>query len=294
MEGIRLQYRAFAKLNLFLDVVGKRADGYHDIRSLMVTVGLFDTLQFERLPSEVRLRCDYPDVPKGPENLCLKAALTLRERARSSAGVAITLEKGIPVASGLGGGSSDAACTLLGLNRLWELGLSSGELAEVAEGIGSDVPFFVRGGAQMVEGRGERLTPLEELPELWFVVVVPPARISSAQAYSAVRIELTRRGQEHRIKHLGTGLDADGVAKSLRNDLESGVMEICPEVRELKGSLVALGALGSAVSGSGPAVFGIAHDQTSASAIASSIERPGLSVFVVRTVQAGALEVDPD
>ncbi|KPJ59454.1 MAG: hypothetical protein AMJ46_11080 [Latescibacteria bacterium DG_63] len=294
MEGSRLHYRAFAKLNLFLQVLGKREDGYHEIRSLMVTVGLADTLQLRRTPSEIDLHCKSADVPLGPDNLCWKAASSLREYGGCSSGVEITLTKSIPVAAGLGGGSSDAACTLVGLNRLWELGLGHEELMEVAAGIGSDVSFFVKGGAQLAEGRGEKLTPLESLPELWFVILSPPLKVSSRQAYSAVKIGLTRVEHRNRMEGLGMGLDAANVAGSLQNDLESGVMEFCPEVRELKSALLSHGALGSLMSGSGPAVFGIARDQTSASAIASEIGRPGLSAFVARTVAEASIELDRD
>lgn len=294
MEASRVQYRAFAKLNLFLQVLGKRKDGYHEIRSLMVTVGLADTLQLKRTPSGITLRCESPDVPLNSDNLCWKAASSLSEHAGCSNGVEITITKNIPVAAGLGGGSSDAACTLVGLNRLWQLNLSGEDLAGIAKDVGSDVPFFIRGGAQIAEGRGEKLTQLESLPEPWFVIVSPSVRISSRQAYSALRIGLTRVEHKTRLKALGMGLDAANVAGSLQNDLESGVMEICPEVRELKDALLSHGALGSLMSGSGPAVFGIARDQTSASAIASGIERPGLSVFVVRTVQEGSVVLDQD
>ncbi len=284
MEVSRLQYRAFAKLNLFLRILGKREDGYHDIQSLVVTVGLSDSLRFEKAASGISLKCDSPGLPSGSGNLCWKAASRLKEHARCACGVQITLEKGIPVAAGLGGGSSDAACTLVALNRLWQLGLSPGELEGIAADIGSDVPFFIRGGAQFAEGRGEKLTPLEGLPELWFVILALPLQVSAQQAYAAARIELTRPKHRARIGSPGTGLDAASLAGSLQNDLESGVMEIHPEVRELKEALVSHGALGSLMSGSGPAVFGIARDQTSASAIASKIRRPGLAAFAVRTV----------
>jgi 4-diphosphocytidyl-2-C-methyl-D-erythritol kinase len=292
MEDFCLQYRAFAKLNLFLHVLGRRKDGYHEIRSLMVTIGLADTLQFRKTPSGAVLRCDSPEVPLGKDNLCLAAARSLMEHADYSGGVEIILSKRIPIAAGLGGGSSDAACTLVALNELWQLRLSLETLETLAGGIGSDVPFFIRGGAQLAEGRGEKLTRLESAPELWFVILSPQARISSKQAYSAARIGLTGVGHEIRMKNLGMGLDAASVAGSLQNDLESGVIGIYPEVRELKDVLLAHGAMGSLMSGSGPAVFGIARDQTSASEIASGIVRPGLSAFVVRTVQQGSVMLD--
>jgi 4-diphosphocytidyl-2-C-methyl-D-erythritol kinase len=287
-----LRFRTFAKLNLFLEILGKRQDGYHDIRSLMVNVDLADTLEFRKTHSDLTLNCDSGDVPLGHDNLCLAAARVLKDHTNCREGVEITLEKAIPVAAGLGGGSSDAACTLVGVNKLWGLGLTEQELLTLAEKIGSDVPFFVRGGAQLVEGRGERLSPVDGFPEMWFVLVTPSVRIGSGWAYSMAKIGLTTAGCKSKIMIPGAGLDAASIGKTLRNDLESGVIEAYPVVRKLKAALISRGALGSLMSGSGPTVFGVARGRTSATAIASSISRAGLSVFVVSTVRTGWVELN--
>ncbi|MFH0779156.1 MAG: 4-(cytidine 5'-diphospho)-2-C-methyl-D-erythritol kinase [Candidatus Eisenbacteria bacterium] len=295
MKGEARRFSAFAKVNLSLHVLGKRPDGYHDISSLMMTVDLADRLAVRRLPSEIVLECDSPEVPPGVENLCVRAALRLKEKCRVREGAEITLEKAIPVAAGLGGGSSDAACTLVGLNALWGLGLTDQELEGIASDIGSDVPFFVRGGAQIAQGRGERLTPVGDFPELWLVIVVPPLKVSSAWAYSVApagvgKMRLTTPEHENRMIPLTVRVDAAGVSRSLWNDLEGGVIQKHPAVRELKDALVHLGALGSLMSGSGPSVFGVARDRFSAIAIASSMSRPGLSVFSVRSSSKGWVE----
>jgi len=290
MDRSFLRFMAFAKLNLFLEVLNKREDGYHNIRSLIVSVNLADTLKFKRTRSDLTLKCDSDEVPSGPENLCLAAALAVKDYSNSRYGAEITLHKSIPVAAGLGGGSSDAGCTLIAINKLWELGLAEKELFALAEEIGSDVPFFIRGGAQLAEGRGEKLTRVEGVPETWFVLVTPQLKVNSGWAYSRVKIGLTKRGYEHRIMPSGVGLDAASIVRGFRNDLESGVIETYPVVRELKDLLISQGALGSLMSGSGPTVFGVARDRTSATAIASSVSRPGLSVSVVKTVPAAWVE----
>jgi len=291
MDRSFLRFRAFAKLNLFLEILGKRQDGYHDIRSLMVNVGLADTLEFRKTRSNLVLNCDSSDVPSGSDNLCLKAARALKDHTNYPGGVEITLGKTIPVAGGLGGGSSDAACTLVGLSKLWGLALTERELLSLAERIGSDVPFFIRGGCQLAEGTGERLTPVEGFSETWFVLVTPLLRISSGWAYSVAKIGLTKAGHKSKIMAPGRGFDAAGIGEILRNDLESGVIETYPVVRELKDALMSLGAIGSLMSGSGPTVFGVARGRTSATAIASSMSRPGLSVSVVSTEQTGWVEL---
>ena len=287
-----LGFRAFAKLNLFLEILRKREDGYHDICSFMVNVDLADTLRFRKIRSDLTLNCDSDEVPSGPDNLCLTAARALRDYTNCREGVEITLVKGIPVASGLGGGSSDAACTLVGVNKLWGLGLTELELLALAERIGSDAPFFIRGGAQLAEGRGERLTPVDGFPKTWFVLVTPSLRISSRWAYSVAKMKLTKTGHKSKIMLPGAGPYAARIAKTLRNDLESGVIGAYPVVRELKDALISRGAIGSLMSGSGPTVFGVARDRTSATEIASSMGRLGLSVSVVSTVRTGWVELN--
>jgi 4-diphosphocytidyl-2-C-methyl-D-erythritol kinase len=292
MTDPEITLNAFAKLNLYLEILGKREDGYHDIRSLMVTVGLADTVRIRDARSGLSVVAGAPGVPSGPENLCWKAAEALRIRAGVRRGAEISLVKRIPVAAGLGGGSSDAASTLVGLSRLWGLGLAEAELADVAAGVGSDVPFFLRGGLQLAEGRGEKLTPLDGLPQAWFVVAAPELEVSSAWAYGAAKMQLTIARHVTRMTLLSTSLDAAGVVDILGNDLESGVEESHPAVGRLKAALLAHGATGCLMSGSGPAVFGVARDKTSATAIASAVRSAGVSAFAVGPVRGGWTETE--
>ena len=292
MADLEITLNAFAKLNLYLEILGKREDGYHDIRSLIVTVGLADTVRIRAARSGLSVAAGAPGVPSGPENLCWKAAEALRIRAGVRRGAEISLVKRIPVAAGLGGGSSDAASTLVGLSRLWGLGLTETELADVAAGVGSDVPFFLRGGLQLAEGRGEKLTPLDGLPHTWFVIAAPELEVSAAWAYAAAKMQLTSATHVTRMSLLSTHLDAAGVVGILQNDLESGVEEGHPAVGRLKASLLAHGAMGSLMSGSGPAVFGVARDKTSATAIASGVRAAGVSAFAVCPVRSGWTETE--
>jgi len=292
MADLEITLNAFAKLNLYLEVLGRREDGYHDIRSLMVTVGLADTVRIRDARSGLSVVAGAAGVPSGPENLCWKAAEALRIRAGVRRGAEISLVKRIPVAAGLGGGSSDAASTLAGLSRLWGLGLTEMELTDVAADVGSDVPFFVRGGLQLAEGRGEKLTPLEGLPKAWFVIAAPELEVSAAWAYAAAKMQLTSATHVTRMTLLSTRLDAVGVAEILRNDLESGVEKSHPAVGRLKAALLAQGAVGSLMSGSGPAVFGVARDKTSATAMASAVRSAGVSAFAVGPVRSGWAETE--
>src|SRR5438105_3037393 len=169
-----------AKVNLYLEVLAKRADGYHEIATLMVAVSLYDTLEFkEETSGEIGFRCDHPDLTTGPDNLVLRAVQLLRQRTGCPRGVHIRLAKRIPLASGLAGGSSDAAATLAGLNRLWRLGLKRGELAQLGAELGSDVAFFFATPAAWCTGRGEQVAPLRLGRPLWLVLVQPPFGLST-------------------------------------------------------------------------------------------------------------------
>src|SRR5712691_10682634 len=176
-----------AKVNLYLEVLAKRSDGYHLIETLMVAVSLYDTLEFkEDASGEIQLQCDQPDLATGPENLIVRAAQLLRERTGCKRGVQIRLAKRIPLAAGLAGGSTDAAATLAGLNQLWQLDLKIMELSALAADIGSDAAFFFATPAAWCTGRGEQVAPIALTGPLWFVLLCPPFGISTADVYLGV------------------------------------------------------------------------------------------------------------
>ncbi len=249
------ELRAPAKINWFLAVIGKRADGYHDIVSPMQAVDLFDTLSFE--PSdEIEVVSDL-DLP-ATENLVYKAAVLLRRTFSHREGARIVLKKEIPSAAGLGGGSSDAASTLLGLKRLWGLDAGSRELCELGAEIGSDVPFFLGGRLSLIEGRGERVTPLKTGPALNLLLVKPDISVSTAWAYGAMNAELTKKSID--IKLFCQSLerkDFPSLRRMVFNDLESAVVGRYGIIGGIKDLLIENGALLSSMSGSGPTVFGV-------------------------------------
>jgi 4-diphosphocytidyl-2-C-methyl-D-erythritol kinase len=245
MDGLdpwERRYPAPAKLNLFLHVVGRRADGYHLLQTAFRLIGRCDWLRFSpRRDGEVRLAKPLPGVAE-PDELSVRAACLLKKEGGSKRGVDIEIEKNIPVGGGLGGGSSDCATTLAVLNRLWKIALPGERLAELALSLGADVPFFLFGGNAFAEGVGERLAPLE-LPSAWYVVLVPPVAVSTREIFADS--ELTRNSQTIKISSFSAGFG--------RNDLEPVV---CRRHAEVAAHLEWLRRFGDArMSGSGACVF---------------------------------------
>ena len=255
--------RSFAKINLAIEMVGKRPDGYHDIRTLFQTITLADEIRLEPAPPGVlELRGDDPEVAWDGTNLISRAARLLQERAGTAAGVRISVRKNVPAGRGLGGGSSNAAATLLGLDTLWGLGLGPAELAPLAGRLGADVPFFLKGGLCLGEGVGERLTPLPDLAPLACLLVIPPYPISTASIYAGVEVSLTSRGKVSKIERFLESRDFG----LLENDLERVILRAHPELERWKSFFRDEGALLVQVSGSGSAVYGLFPDPASAEA----------------------------
>lgn len=281
---------AAAKINLTLEVLGRRTDGYHEIVTVMQTVDLSDRLVVEDA-DVLELRTTAADVPSDGTNLALRAAAALRHRAGVSRGARITLEKRIPVAAGLGGGSADAAAVLVGLNRLWGLRWSSGRLAEVAVTLGMDVPFFLHGGAALGTGRGERLEPLETCA-LALVLVNPRVAASTAEIYGGVKPDMYSDGSR------GRGMAAalrsrqpSRVATSLGNTLERVAVPRYRDVEQMESALLAAGALGAAMSGSGLTVFGVARSYDHARQIRNRIGRARWACWAVRALRGPAIRI---
>lgn len=255
---------AHAKINLSLDVMGKRENGYHEVRMIMQTLELCDDLSFEKLETGkgIVLVTDNEVLNKesdaGADNLVVKAAKKLQEKTGRNFDVKITLNKRIPIAAGMAGGSADAAATLRGLNRLYELGLSNDELREVAVKIGADVPFCVEGGLCLSEGIGEILTPLNRLPSYPTVICKPNVFVSTKDVYEAFDacIDSIHPDVDAMLAAI-KNYDAMGVAKLLDNILEPVTVKMHPVIKEIEASLEALGANKAIMSGSGPTVFGL-------------------------------------
>lgn len=251
--------RAPAKVNLGLEVRGRRGDGYHGIRTLFQAVSLADRLLLRRRPRGIRLLCrGFPDI--GRKNLAWKAASLFFRESGLSGGVEIVLDKRIPVGGGLGGGSSDAAAVLLGASRLYGVRPSAGDLARWAASLGSDVPFFLTGGAALGTGRGERIEALEgEPPPAGLVIYAPGFESSTTAVYGDLRPQRLTRENDRLTILLQCWEEGDiaALGGALFNDLEGAVLRRHPELEEARTGLLAAGALGAAVSGSGACLFGL-------------------------------------
>jgi 4-diphosphocytidyl-2-C-methyl-D-erythritol kinase len=262
--------RAYAKINLGLQIVGKREDGYHDIETVFHPVNLFDTIELEACGHEIAIESSDPNLASDESNLCWKAADTIRKDVNVTCGVKIHIDKRIPTGAGLGGGSSDAALVLRELPRLWNLKISQERLREIALSLGSDVPYFLRSGAAFATGRGELLEYLDLSPHCWIVVVYPNIHISSKWAYEHFT---PRHRQDHvDLKKLiveNVDRPSSWVGK-LRNDFEELVFRTHRAVRRTKEALYKGGADFALMSGSGSAVFGLFQNEQSARQIVRS------------------------
>jgi 4-diphosphocytidyl-2-C-methyl-D-erythritol kinase len=267
---------ASAKINLFLEVLGKRADGYHDIRSLMVPISLADELTFEIRPDgAVDTEMDVGDLPEivgvslaeSADNLTTRAARLLQQETGCREGVRIRIVKHVPIGGGLGGGSSDAAATLVTLNRLWKTNLPPGRLLELAARLGSDIPGLVQGGAVAVEGTGDRVVPLLPAPKTgfpswWMLVVSPGFSTSTRDIYERYKSRLTSAPESYNnIRSALLAGDVRLAADNLFNSLETTVFDKYPLIRMLVLRLRAAGALGAMVSGSGSSIFALASGE---------------------------------
>ena len=286
----RLQVSAAAKVNLALEILTRRPDGYHEIVTVMHAVDLSDRLVLEDSDT-LEVRTSTPGVPCDERNLAYRAAAALRDAAGVARGARITLDKRIPVAAGLGGGSTDAAATLVGLNRLWGLRWPAAGLDALAIGLGMDVPFFLRGGAALATGRGERLAPLGSA-SLGLVLVNPRFAVSTAEMYGRVTPAMYSDGGH--AQNAARALQSHGagrVAASLYNGLEAAARGAYPQIGQMQAALLAAGALGTAMSGSGPTVFGVARSWEHARQIRTRVARGSWECWAVRTLRGPAIRI---
>jgi 4-diphosphocytidyl-2-C-methyl-D-erythritol kinase len=289
--GRPLVLQTSAKVNLALEVLGKRSDGYHEIATVMHAVDLFDRLTLEAAPS-ISLETDDPALPTDERNLVVRAALLLRQAAGVGVGARLRLKKRIPVAAGLGGGSSDAAATLLGLNQLWDLRWPRERLEALAVELGMDVPFFLSRGPALATGRGERLEQLPAAGAYALVLVNPRVPVSAREAYERVPVgwRAEPAGARRLVEALGTR-NPVRVGAALTNHLEGFVAPHLPAIGRMKAALLAAGALGAAMSGSGPTVFGLARSLDHARQIRQRVGRAAWGCWAVRTHSGPAVRM---
>lgn len=253
-----LSRKAYAKINLGLDVCGRLENGYHEVRMIMQTVGICDILTFAVAESGIRITTDSGELPVNEDNLIYRAAALLMETCGVKEGIDIHLEKHIPIAAGMAGGSSDAAATLRGLNELFALGLSEEQLRRLGVRIGADVPYCIMGGTALAEGIGELLTPLPPAPRCHLLIARPDIQISTRYVYE--HLDARESWPHPDIDGMQAAIrdnDLAGVARRLGNVLETVTAEKYPVIGRLKEEMLSSGALGSLMSGSGPTVFGL-------------------------------------
>lgn len=296
----KLKIKAYAKLNLTLKVLGQRPDGYHDIDSVFHCISLFDELTLSpRRDGRIILKCSDPKLPTDDFNLAYRAAVVLKDLAQRKCpgqkiyGATIFLKKHIPLGAGLGGGSSDAAAVLLGLKKLWRIeDLTPADLKKAAQSIGSDVPFFLKGGTAHVTGRGEKVRIRKCPGEYHFVLVYPGFPVSTAWAYKNHKKTKNRLTKEHKfskmfLKSCGLGKPAVDISRYLINDLEPAVIPRYPRISRVKADLLKAGALGSMMSGSGSSVFGLFADAGSSEKGYSKISKIWSGSFLAHSVSSG-------
>ncbi len=257
---MRILVKAPAKINLSLDVLHKRDDGYHEVEMVMTTIDLADRVELALLDSDqIKISSHNRFVPDDNRNLAYQAANVLKERYNVSKGVGITITKTIPVAAGLAGGSSDAAATLRGLNKLWGLNLSLDELAEIGSEIGSDVSFCVYGGTALATGRGEKIHHIEPPPHCWVVLAKPTIGVSTSEVYGQLDLTSVHHPNVKGMVQAITNKDYYGICKLMGNVLEDVTLKLHPEVAQIKDQMRKFGADAVMMSGSGPTVFGLVH-----------------------------------
>lgn len=286
-----MRLRAMAKINLGLDIIGKREDGYHEVRMIMQTIRMYDVLEIRKKSSPgIFLSTNLPYIPCDERNLVYKAAKILMDEFHVEEGLSMKLTKSVPVAAGMAGGSSDAAAAFVGVNRLFHLGLSQEELMKRAVQVGADVPYCVMRGTALAEGIGEKLTRLPDLPGCYILIGKPGINVSTRTAYENLDLNEIRRrpdidGMICDIKNK----DLYSMTGKMENVFEPGIMAKYPVIREIRDLMEKQGALKAMMSGSGPTVFGIFDDAGKMQNAARVLKKSGLAktVFATRTYKPG-------
>jgi 4-diphosphocytidyl-2-C-methyl-D-erythritol kinase len=283
----KIQINSYSKINLTLNVLRKRKDGYHEIESIMQSINLADKVIITEKREGITVKCNNPQVPVDINSLAYKTAEKILNQYRIKRGVKIEIDKKIPLASGMAGGSANSATILVGINKLFDLELKNEELWGIGEELGMDVPFCVQNGTALAYHKGEKLSPLLPLnPSLWVIIINPDFKISTQWAYNNLNIaknKTTMNNTRNMLNALKVGTPKE-IAKNLFNSFESVIIKKYPEIRKVKDRLIGEGVLGALMSGSGPSVFGIAKSQEEALKIYKKLKPEYKSIWVVHTV----------
>lgn len=280
-----MRLRAFAKINLGLDILRKREDGYHEVRMIMQTIQMYDVLEMKKVKKPgISLSVNYPYIPSDERNLVYKAAKLLMDEFQVKEGVDICLEKFIPVAAGMAGGSSDAAAAMVGMNHLFKLGLSEKDLMDRAVNIGADVPYCIMRGTALAEGIGEKLTRIAQVPDCYVLIGKPGIGVSTKTAYESLQLDKIQFHPDidGMIRDIENG-NLLAMTDKMGNVFESGIIGKYPVIGEIKDLMEANGALKAMMSGSGPTVFGIFDDREKMEAAAAVLRQSNLAKTVFAT-----------
>ena len=275
MDSIRLKARA--KINLGLDVLGKREDGYHEVRMVMQTIGIYDRLILTKIPEEeIRITSNLAFLPVNENNLIYKAIKLLKDEYHFPGGVSVDLNKFIPVAAGMAGGSTDAASTMFGVNRLFGLNLSMGKMMELGVRLGADVPYCLMRGTALAEGIGEKLTRITPVPHMWILIAKPQINVSTRLVYEQLDMGGIQKHPD--IDGIIRAIEAQDVvriAQSMGNVLENVTVPLYPVIETIKQDMLSHGAINAMMSGSGPTVFGIFPDEQTTLACQAFLKKKG-------------------
>ena len=275
MDSIRLKARA--KINLGLDVLGKREDGYHEVRMVMQTIGIYDRLILTKIPEEeIRITSNLAFLPVNENNLIYKAIKLLKDEYHFPGGISVDLNKFIPVAAGMAGGSTDAASTMFGVNRLFGLNLSMGKMMELGVRLGADVPYCVMRGTALAEGIGEKLTRITPVPHMWILIAKPQINVSTRLVYEQLDMGGIQKHPD--IDGIIRAIEAQDVvriAQSMGNVLENVTVPLYPVIETIKQDMLSHGAINAMMSGSGPTVFGIFPDEQTTLACQAFLKKKG-------------------
>lgn len=291
MEQICLQ--AMAKINLGLDVIRRKENGYHEVRMIMQNVKLYDELSIvKEAQQEIRISVDKKEIPGNQNNLIYKAAKLFMEAYHIKEGVTITLKKKIPIAAGMAGGSTDAAATLIGMNKLFEVNVSNEELMKLGVTIGADIPYCIMGGTALAEGIGEVLTKLPDIPDCYLLIAKPDIYVSTKFVYENLHADtLEKHPDIDGMKQAIEQKDINGVAALLENVLETVTVKEYPIIEEIKQFMKERGALNALMSGSGPTVFGLYESEQAAQSAYEQLKEKNLAkqLFVTTFCHEGII-----
>jgi 4-diphosphocytidyl-2-C-methyl-D-erythritol kinase len=282
-----IEIDSYSKINLTLNILAKRQDGYHNIETIMQSINLTDKIYIKEEKEGIKIKCNHPMVPVDDQSLTYRSAKMILNRCGITKGVKIEIDKKIPLASGMAGGSSNSASILVGINKLFTLNLSNKELREIGEELGMDVPFCIQNGTALAYHKGEKVTPLPLInPPLWIIIINPGFEIPTKWAYNNLDFEQIKK-EKNNTKAMLKALkerELQGIAKNLFNSFEGLIIKKYPEIEKIKDRIIQEGALGTLMSGSGPTVFGIAPDKEQALKIYRKLKSEYKSIWAVHTV----------